>query len=629
MKGDGTDKLWPVLMALVVLLGSGLVLQIVAEGHEADPRIIQIASSAGATIADEDTEDDGVTSFEDSEPLDGDHASARRAAHRGQVKEALGLYDKTHAAHPDSGELAAEYGYWLLVSKRNVEALSVLKRAAALLPSNSRIALNLGLAHGRVGDSAASETELRRALELRPSYGAALVALGGVLRKRGRTDEAIELLEKATESGGNEERARALVALGRALLDAGHADRARRSFEQAIERAPAAPEVRVSIARGYLAARDADAALQVLDKALIIAPDVPQVHAVLGQAMERKGDDSAAERAYEDAIRLDPGYRFARRRLFRLALQDRDYPRAKMQVEHLIADAPDDPEHVFLAGLLAARRGDSDEARSRYRDAIEKAEGDYPEAYFNLGRLEKAAGRTAAAIEAYKKAIELRPGYREAANNLGLAYKSSGDLDAAEAEFRRAIALDERYAAAWLNLGEVQAARGDQAAAIASFERALQIRPGYPAAQLNLGVALRRSGRTRDAVAAYQRLVAAQPRYVSAWHNLGIALEAIEDRAAAVTAYRQALEVNPAHLPSLRNLAQLEIELGQVAAARTVLEDLLDREPTDQQARLLLAELRLRDGDVRGCARDARLILATTPGNVAANSILRKCSMPH
>lgn len=627
MKGDGTDNLWPVLAALVVLLGSGLVLQIVAEGHEADPRVIYIASSAGVAIADEDADDDGVTSFEDSEPLDGEHASARQAAHRGQLKEALRLYEKAQAGHPDNGELAGEYGYWLLVSKRNVEALAVLKQARALLPGNPRIALNLGVAFGRVGDSVASEEQLRHALELRPSYGAALVALGGILRKQGHVDEAIELLERATSSGGNEERARALVALGRALLDAGHDERARKAFERAIERAPAAPEVRIGIARGYLAAKNSDKALEVLDKALVIAPDVPQVHAVLGQVMERKGDDHAAERAYESAIRLDPRYHFARRRLFRLALEARDYPRAKMQVEHLIDDVPDDPEHVFLAGLLAARRGDSDEARARYREAIEKAGGDYPEAYFNLGRLEKAAGRIADAVEAYKKAIELRPRYREAVNNLGLAYKSSGNLDAAEAEFRRAIAVDKGYAAAWLNLGEVLAARGDQNAAIASFERALELRPGYPAARLNLGVALRRSGRTKEAVAAYQRLVSEQPRYVSAWHNLGIALEAIEDKAAAVQAYQHALEVNPSHLPSLRNLAQLEVELGQVADARVVLEDLLDREPTDQQARLLLAELRLRDGDVRGCVRDARLILATTPSNAAASTILRKCSM--
>ena len=166
------------------------------------------------------------------------------------------------------------------------------------------------------------------------------------------------------------------------------------------------------------------------------------------RAAHRVDDDvSGAEAAYQRALRLDPDYRYARRRLLRLALDRQDFPQARAAADDLLTRDPTDPEHHFLAGLVAARDERPDDARRYYRAAIERAGGTYPEAYFNLAIVEKGAGQRDAAVAAYQKAIEQRPDYPQAWNNLGLLLAGTVPVDA-EAAFRKAIALDAKYAPA-------------------------------------------------------------------------------------------------------------------------------------------------------------------------------------
>lgn len=623
------DRLWPVLLALVLLLTGALILEIVASDREADPVVILIDEASAVMVGDDEGEG-GDTGAPDSEAaVDQDHTRARLAARRGELAEALALFQAVATAHPDTGRVHAELGYWLLAADRERDALEALTRAAALQPDSAWVALNLGLVHGRLGDDAAAEREYRRALALRSDYGPAQIALGNLLRKRNAVDEAITVLERAAAHGSNDERARALVALGRAYLAARRHDAAARAFERAIERAPAAAEIRVGVARGYLAAgseTDVARAIDVLERAVTLAPDVPQVQVALARALEKKGDAQAAEAVYERAIRLDPTYRYARVRMFRLALDAQDFPRARMQVEYLLQHEPDEPEHHFRAGLAAAREGQPDAARGHYLAAIEKAGGKYPEAFFNLGSVERDLDHMDDAIAAYRKAIELDPGYNTARNNLGLALKQAGRLAEAEAVYREALTRDPAYAAAWLNLGGLLSGQARHDEAIACFGKALEARPGYPAARLDLGAAYRKAGRIADAVATYRALVTEQPRYVSAWYNLAIALDALGEAAQALDAYRAALALDGDHVPTLSNLGQLEARIGHMDEARRIAEELLDHEPAHEDGRLLLAELRQRAGDLPGCAREARRVLARSADNQKAARLLQACS---
>ena len=60
----------------------------------------------------------------------------------------------------------------------------------------------------------------------------------------------------------------------------------------------------------------------------------------------------------------------------------------------------------------------------------------------DLGERRAGCGRIDQAIDYYRKAIELDPGFAMAHNNLGAMLKNRGQFDEAIAEYRKALEVD-------------------------------------------------------------------------------------------------------------------------------------------------------------------------------------------
>ena len=361
------------------------------------------------------------------------------------------------------------------------------------------------------------------------------------------------------------------------------------------------------IARALLATDKRDEVARasgVLAKAADLAPDLPDVQTLIGQAREEQGDLDGAAEAYWQAVRLAPQAIYPRRRLLRLELGRQHYTKAEQQAVELLAIDGEEPEHHFLRGLVAARQKNAVLAREGYRAAIDKAHGDYPEAWFNLGMLEKDSGDLDAAIAAYEQAIALRPAYQAADNNLGLALIAAGRLDEAEHRYKAVLARTPTYAAGWVNLGKLYSQRKMYPEAIDAYRHALEVKPDYARALLDMGVAYARSGRVDDAAATYQRAIDINPRSAASWYNLGLAQRQKNDLPGAEASFRKAREIDDEHAPSGRKLAQTLIGRGALDEARALLEDVLDADANDGEARLQHAALLHRAGDLVGCARD-------------------------
>ncbi|MCM2333615.1 MAG: tetratricopeptide repeat protein [Anaeromyxobacteraceae bacterium] len=623
------DRLWPMLVGLVLLLAGALALQGYA-GRRGNAEV-RIVIQEGTPLTEEDSgEASPGAAGGEGPPRSERHARARILAKRAELEAALPLFEQELASSPEDAGLASEYGAWLAAAGQPERALPWLEKADRLRPT-AQTALDLGALRARRGDRSGAEADLRRALRLRPGMSAARVALGALLLKKGETAEALSLLEAAAASGSNEDRARALVRLGGAHLTAGHRGQAEKAFEEAVNFAPARPDVRLGIARAWLstdAKEDARRALPVLAKAQELAPDVPTVLAAVGRARERLGEDAAAADAYERALRLDPSYHYARRRLIRLALGSRDFARAQREAERLVADGPDAPEHHFLAALVADRSGRRDEARKAYRAAIGAARGDYPEAFLNLGVLERNAGDFARARAAYDAALRLRPAYPAAWLNIGMLEEARARPDEAERAYQKALELDPRHAGGWLQLGQLRSARGRWSEAEAALRRSLELRPGSTAALVSLGVVAARAGRLDAAVDAYRRALAIEPRLVSAHLDLALALERQGKPEEARAQVLKALEVDPGHVASLRVLAGLEEAAGRVQAARAALQELLDAVPGDRPARASLAVLLALEGDQAGCLAEARRLQAEAPTDAGLRDLPARCAAP-
>jgi len=605
------DRLWPMLCVLGLLLAGAVTLEKMGRSRSGNPIRVTIDSndSTFTDADDERSDNESRPTPLQTPPIDQQHADARTAARRGDLVNAVDLFRNTVSTHPDEAKPHEELGFWLLLSGKPTEALAELHRAALLDPKDAGVALNLGVSLSRVGELANAEIELRRALALRPGYGSAKVALGIVLRRNGAVAESIALLKEASSAGGNEDRANAFVALGRSYLSASRSQDAARAFANAIERAPGKAEIHLRVGRAYLSTGKVEhrsRAIEILNRAADLAPDLARIHSTIARVRERQGDDTAAESSYERAVQLEPGYVYARRRLLRLALSRRDFARARFHAERLLADDAQDPEHHFLAALVAARDDRKAEARSGYLKAIETANGSYPEASFNLGILEKDVGDLESAIYSYDKAIADRPNYVAALNNRGLAQNLVGRPKEAEASFREALKIDPRYPTGLLNLGELLAGQSRFDEAIDLLRMATSARREYWEAQLILGQTLLVAGHTKDAVVVLGTLVAAQPKSVRAWYAFGAAQRTAQNLEGAVASLRSALSLDAAHLDSMRVLADIENQRGNRNEAQRIYGEMVECEPGNRDARLALAKLMRSTGDTEGCRSQIR-----------------------
>ncbi|HEV7517087.1 MAG TPA: tetratricopeptide repeat protein [Thermoanaerobaculia bacterium] len=120
----------------------------------------------------------------------------------------------------------------LLRGGKQQEALGWLRIAVALDPDLSRGWINLGVARRRNGDPSGAEAAYRRALEIDPEAVSAYQNLASVLRLRGQSQEADELLALTAKVGTRNPYN--LLSLGDLSLAHRRLDEARRFYKKAL-----------------------------------------------------------------------------------------------------------------------------------------------------------------------------------------------------------------------------------------------------------------------------------------------------------------------------------------------------------------------------------------------------------
>ncbi|MDB4037562.1 tetratricopeptide repeat protein [Candidatus Thioglobus sp.] len=143
-----------------------------------------------------------------------------------------------------------------------------------------------------------------------------------------------------------------------------------------------------------------------------------------------------------------------------------------------------------IVGACNAGLKQYDAALENYKKALE-IKPDYAEAYFNMAVTLKDKDDLEAAIDCYKQALMIKPNYAEAHNNMGNILKEKGKPVAAIDSYKRAIMIKPNYAVAHKNLGSAQKDTGDLEAAIVSYKKALKIRPDYDGVYKNIGSILK------------------------------------------------------------------------------------------------------------------------------------------
>ncbi len=120
------------------------------------------------------------------------------------------------------------------------------------------------------------------------------------------------------------------------------------------------------------------------------------------------------------------------------------------------------------------------------------------ERFYASGREHYQKSEYAEAIDAFEKAIELKPDYYEAYSSMGVIYSILGEDELGISFIRAAIKLAPSLSFLHNNLGYALLKQGQSADAAGAFERALQLDPQNLHARNNLKSAYKQMGCTED-----------------------------------------------------------------------------------------------------------------------------------
>ena len=124
----------------------------------------------------------------------------------------------------------------------------------------------------------------------------------------------------------------------------------------------------------------------------------------------------------------------------------------------------------------------------------------------------KSRGSLNEAIEAYDKALSIRPDFA-GENNLGLALQDCGNLDEAIEAFTKTLSLSPDFVEAHHNLGNALSEIGKLDEAKDALLKTVSLKPDYAEAHYNLGNIYKKQGIIPDAIASYEKALSLNPKY--------------------------------------------------------------------------------------------------------------------
>lgn len=215
----------------------------------------------------------------------------------------------------------------------------------------------------------------------------------------------------------------------------------------------------------------------------------------------------------------------------------------------------------FRDGLSFLSKDDCENALPYFEKAVE-SDSNYAEAWAQAGFCKEKLGRHSEAIDASKKAVNLRPS-AESYFNLGLAnYYLKQYREAAE-NYRQSIRLDPYNAAdAHYALGLVYRDWGRPDEEIQAYKQAIRLRPDFLSAYERLGARYMKSKKYSEAIETFKQVTALKPGDANAPNSMGEAFLELGRMTEAQEAFRQAIRMKPDFGRAYYNLGKSYLVIG-------------------------------------------------------------------
>ena len=265
-----------------------------------------------------------------------------------------------------------------------------------------------------------------------------------------------------------------------------------------------------------------------------------------------------------------------------LALDAQAQGSGKTVRHHKVAvDDPSSPPELLQAES-AIEKQDYSTAEPLLKKVVEQDPDNYA-AWFDLGFLYNATGKTDDSIAAYRKSVTAKPGVFESNLNLGLMLVKAHQPDAEQ--FLRAATR---------------------------LKPSAQVAQGQARAWLSLGHLLETSN-PDGAIEAYKEAALLDPKDPEPHLSSGPILEGLNRFADAEQEYKQAFAIDPSSADALTGMANIYMRGHRYTEAEEILRKLVTLHPNDAGAHMQLGRMLAADGQNEPAIAELQVALKLAP----------------
>jgi Flp pilus assembly protein TadD len=225
------------------------------------------------------------------------------------------------------------------------------------------------------------------------------------------------------------------------LMKGGKNDEAIPILKDYVEKNPNNAPVQFTLGKAYILTKQYDEAIPPLTKALSINPSQKGAHFYLGIAHAQMGRDDDAIKEFQAEIPISPEQDAA---YSNLASEYEKQGQLDLALENYKKAAEINPQRPELHASLATiyeKKGNQAMAEAEYKALADADPANAAVTWYNIGAIAKNSDKSADAVKAFKKAVEIDPKYAQAHRELGLALVQQGDFAGAVAQFNKYLEL--------------------------------------------------------------------------------------------------------------------------------------------------------------------------------------------
>ena len=539
------------------------------------------------------------------------------------------------------------------VSASDAEALSI---QASLMARN--------------GDTEKAIEQLQSVIDMSPDHTPAIIMLAKILEKSGRPGEAREILEAGAGEKPDDEKilfalvqfysnqglhARAVAsmhelirlkpevysyrkALSAIFLHKGDADSAEKALRDAVLAAPEDQQRYLQLVKFLLENRSRELALAELQQFASSHPDLHELQLAIARYHLMVGDTGKAMAKLHDVIRkyrTDPVALRARNQLAQIYASVSQFEQARLLVNEVLEENPQDYDALLLKGRLAFQAGNYSDAIASFRSVL-KEQPDavtvlnyLAEAHLQLGetglagevllhavnsnpyrsdarirlaRFYRQQGQTGLALKQVDKALEMQPGDSTLLTLKLDLMEDDGDKAGAREVIETLKTKSKDSSAAYIRSAKLYLSENRPEQALAEIDTALAGQPENLDALVVKADTLGVLNNTSELEPVLIKIRQLAPDQVGSHYRLGRYYLGKKQIGKAVSEYEAALEMastEQARMQLLAEIVNIEVNNDRTSSARSRLETTLKNSPQHPIAHDLLGAIYMREKEYR------------------------------